>query len=237
MLAGAVSLPRVEHEPGGSVRHREAHVTHGLSALSVACLLAVAPMVGAQDAVDAGAEDDFEQRARGHFTVGRELVSVGRHAEARAEFEAGHALSGRPLFLFNMAECAFALGRTSEAREEYQRYLRDDPEGAGAHTARARLEALGPEPEITLPASQPEVSPERVDLEVVHSAPPAALAPAPARSTSTRSTRAWYARWPLWTVVGIVVVASVVGLGVGLTRAGGPTCGTGCMTIDWRGAR
>jgi tetratricopeptide (TPR) repeat protein len=83
-----------------------------------------------------------EVQARAHFAKGKELVTASRFQEALAEFTAGYSLSTRPLFLFNMGECARALADTSRARDYYQRYLAAEPNGAFAQTAHARLTKL-----------------------------------------------------------------------------------------------
>src|SRR5687768_2091576 len=87
-----------------------------------------------------------QEDARGRFAAGQALVAEGRFEEAYAAFEAGHALSDRPLFLFNMAECALHAGRQSDARRDYERYVAAAPEGSMAQTARERLAELAPAP-------------------------------------------------------------------------------------------
>src|SRR5688500_12611939 len=92
----------------------------------------------------ARAQDDADARARAHFVRAQALFRVHRYTDAYAEFAAGHGLSGRPLFLFNMAECAREAGDVDGARRDYDRYLEADPNGAMAPTARARRAELAP---------------------------------------------------------------------------------------------
>ncbi len=89
-------------------------------------------------------EDPRISQSRAHFNSGQKLVQQGKYTEAYAEFHKGYELSHRPLFLFNMAECARQGGDSARARDGYERYLREDPLGAQATKARERLADLGP---------------------------------------------------------------------------------------------
>ncbi len=73
------------------------------------------------------------------FKRGAALVEQHRFVEAYGEFEQGYRLSGRPLFLYNMGECARAADNDAQARAAYQRYLREAPDGKLAATVRERL--------------------------------------------------------------------------------------------------
>jgi hypothetical protein len=217
------------------MREAKAHsrIAHAALAACAACAALSVPdplAVRAQEtppAVDAA-------RAREHFAAGQAHVEAREWDSAYREFELGYALSGRPPFLFNMAECAREAGRTSRARADYARYLAVSPEGPSADTARERLAILGPEPapeavaERLAPASSDVASASATDL------PPPALAidtthPAP------RDRDVWE-DWPFWTVIGVVVVAAGVGatVGIALTTDSAPSCGAGCDVLDWR---
>ncbi|MEM6954056.1 MAG: hypothetical protein AAF411_01325 [Myxococcota bacterium] len=89
------------------------------------------------------AQDSSEARAVAHYEAARAHVESGNYGDAHAEFARGFALSNRPLFLFNMAECSLLLGNGTIARDEYTRYLELDPNGSRATDARARLISLG----------------------------------------------------------------------------------------------
>lgn len=110
-----------------------------LGALTVVALLTVTTPAVADNAREQAAAVD---RAKAHFERGRQLSEAKQFAAAYTEFAAGYAASPRPLFQFNMGECSRALGRTSEARDHYQRYLAAEPNGAFASTARTRLADL-----------------------------------------------------------------------------------------------
>ncbi|MFH0903213.1 MAG: hypothetical protein V2A73_21500 [Pseudomonadota bacterium] len=99
--------------------------------------------------------ETLQAKAKVHFEVGQKLVAEGRFVEAKAEFSAGYELSHRPLFLFNMAECARLSSDKARARELYERYLLEDPQGKLAAMARERLAELGVASGSTGESSQP----------------------------------------------------------------------------------
>src|ERR1043165_5562369 len=78
----------------------------------------------------ASADDARKEQAKAYFERGSAHYKAGRYLEARAEFAAGYELSHRPLFLFNMAECSRLDGNLDLAREGYERYLREAPNGS-----------------------------------------------------------------------------------------------------------
>ena len=90
----------------------------------------------------ARAESTLESSAKTHFELGQTYSSAHRYEEALAEFSAGYELSRKPLFLFNMAECARLAGKPERARELYERYVAEDPSGKLTRVAHERLEDL-----------------------------------------------------------------------------------------------
>lgn len=127
---------------------------------------------------------------------GLALVLDGRYREALAEFSAGYDVSRRPLFLFNMAECARKLGELARARELYEQYLREDPSGRLADTAKQRLGELPPPAPTLAPARAVELAaPERV-------APTTLVV---TRHESAAPQRPFWRKWPFWAGVGAAV--------------------------------
>jgi hypothetical protein len=189
----------------------------------------------------------LDAEAKQHFTRGQKLAAEGRCAEALPEFEAGYALSRRPLFLFNIAECARKTGELARARENYERYLREDPDGATADTARERLQSL-PAVEKSAPAPSPTPAPPAPAT----ASPPAAnppIANEPTGPTASSSARAIeltsppppakkpvWKRWPLWVGLGAAVAVSAVAISVGVVygRKSGNACSGDCAPIDFR---
>lgn len=183
-------------------------------------------------AVDEESAGDREARAR--FEAGRALVQVGSYDAARLEFQRGYELSERPLFIFNMAECTRQLGNPEDARREYSEYIRQDPGGTFAVTARTRLQELGegdtstPDFIVALNAPPPPESTELLVLEVPTEPQPRPIFDDPPEQES----RPWFKSWPFWTAVGAVVVGGIVA-GIVLGTRGGNDCTAGCQELDW----
>ena len=206
-------------------------------ALGRACCMAFALMgtvsVARAQADTPETEESVEDRARAHYARGRALVESEEFGPARAEFEAGYALSRRPLFLFNMGESALHMQDPAGAREAFRRYLSEDPQGTMAQTARLRLTELGAPVETpTIPApreaaasaddTDPITEGTTVDLTL------GALEPAELGLD-------WYEDWPFWTITGAVLaaVATAITVGVVLSVGQSATCDAGCRRIEW----
>jgi hypothetical protein len=202
------------------------------------------PTAGAQPQTETTGQPDATERARQHFENGQRLVDEGRFANAYTEFERGYELSGRPLFLFNMGECARQMGDDERARRAYERYLEQDPGGQLAATAQQRLAALprgqppsrGPTSGPAATAEPPPAAAPKPPLT-----PPAQEAPPPTppglvgldQPPVPKGPPVWK-RWELWAGVGAAVVAGSVVV-YATTREGSAGCGAGC--IDLRGGR
>jgi tetratricopeptide (TPR) repeat protein len=205
--------------------------------------LAAAPRVAAADPDPKDAKDTraADAAGRAHFQRGQRLTTQGDHAGAYREFEAGYAATGRPLFLFNMAESARAMGDADKARDNYQAFLQLDPTSALAATAKARLADLPP------PAGKPAPG----DAGAVPLLPPSATPPVSGTATPSSAGQPlpplvaqdrgghdpiWH-KWPFWAVVaGTAVAAGVVVYAVERKtgNTNDPACGAGCTTIDLR---
>jgi hypothetical protein len=161
-----------------------------------ACVLALllalfAPRASVADPPEPKPSAAADAVGRAHFQRGQRLSATGQYAAAYREFAAGYAATGRPLFLFNMAEAARASGDTAKARDSYLEFLRVDPKSALAATARTRLAELDrmagtasprPDPSASRPdpsASRPDPLSSRSDTAGPHSstASPSATSP------------------------------------------------------------
>lgn len=207
-------------------------------------LLFAIAFVGSLGFSSASAKADAESEARAHFEAGQAHVDARRFEEAYAEFAAGFAQSPRPLFLFNMAECARFAGRLEDARRDYERYLTADPNGPMATAAWRELEALGPTP---APAPALAVEPQSgqeptVTLPSVSEVPPAssvtplALTPPMERAEPPPpASREIWEEPAFWAILGTVVVAAVgAGIGIGIATSAGPSeppCDAACMMV------
>ncbi|HZS41659.1 MAG TPA: hypothetical protein VFF06_32740 [Polyangia bacterium] len=174
----------------------------------------------------ARAEPDPTAQAREHYEAGRALFKIGDYREAMREFALGYELSPKPEFLINVGHCHRRLGQLEQARDQYQRFLRDAP---ADNKRRHEVELLVAEVEREL-AAQREVKPpppvEPPRPVVVSPAPPpavpavalvAAPAPPPKKSFIRR-------HWWIIPVTAVAVAGIAVGLGVGLTRGGNNPC-------------
>ena len=203
------------------------------------------------------AEPTGESVAKQHFARGKELAAQAQYREAIDEFRAGYAASPRPLFLFNMGECARSIGDEALARDSYTRYLAADPNGALAATARAHLAELAmPAPTTRPPPTPPTTTPPPSMTPPPTTPPPAAaphepaapaptspsvatsaaarLAPPPSSSPSiepqpaaTAHGKPVWKRWPLWVGVGSALVVGAIAVGVGVAYGGHASNGCG----------
>jgi hypothetical protein len=172
---------------------------------------------------------------RAHFQRGQKLSTQGDHDGAYREFEAGYAATGRPLFLFNMAESARAAGDAVRAKDNYLEFLRIEPRSALAATAQARIA------DIDRASAPPEPAPPPAAPPLL---PPSAMTAAPANPAGTplppappppEDQPSFVHRWPFWVGVASVVVAGgaiayVVSRDSGTT----PACGSGCAQLNFR---
>jgi hypothetical protein len=204
--------------------------------------LVAAPRAAAADPDGkVGAAADAAGRA--HFQRGQRLSTQGDYAAAYREFEAGYAATGRPLFLFNMAEAARATGDVARARENYLAFLRVEPNSALAATAHARLADLDRASGIDgPPATTPPEGPRPDPLPLL---PPSATNPTPAPAgrgeplppvppatvAHDEHTPMWKT-WPFWAVVAGTVVAG--GAVIYAVNRNTSVCGADCSQINFR---
>jgi len=155
-------------------------------------LLALAPQVAV---AEPAAPPNSEALAKDHYERGAKLFADKSYIAALGEFAAGYELVRRPMFLFNMGECARLAGDRDEARSYYQRYLATEPSGKYAQLAQQRLDLIAAEAAGAKPA-----------------APPPAPAPAPAPPASApagphdSSSPAWMPPTPTLIAGGAAVV-------------------------------
>lgn len=198
-----------------------------------------------------------DARGKVHFQAGQRLSNSGDYAGAYREFEAGYNLTGRTLFLFNMAEAARANGDAAKARANYLEFLRVDPKNALAATAQARIDELdrkagtspGPAPGTSTTPPAVTTSPGGTQHEplpllpppVTGSPPPSGnpgeTLPAASLTTTTtthgaESTPVWK-KWPFWAVVGGAIVGGSVAV-YAVSRDNGSACGAGCAQLNFR---
>jgi tetratricopeptide (TPR) repeat protein len=158
-----------------------------------------------------------DAHAREAFKKGEALFRAGRYLEALAQFSGGYELSQRPLFLFNMGECARKLGQTERARAYYQRYIDADKGGKLVALAEKRIAELGGPVVEDEPAAKPPAVDAGGTAKSVAVPPPAAVAERPTRSVPAAAlqadappeeSRPLWKKWPFWAAVGAAAVTT-----------------------------
>jgi hypothetical protein len=101
---------------------------------------------------------------------------------------------------------------------------------ARARAAFEELLAIAPRYALTDPSRSPKLDEffEGVRAKVVHrSGPPESGRPATRERSTTpiepKPPSPWYTRWYVWTVAGVVVVAVIAGVAIGVTEGQAPT--------------
>ena len=120
--------------------------------------------------------DEATDTARAHYETGLQLFYAREHAQALIEFQRAHEVKPRPATLFMMAQCEYLLGQLRQAREHYEAYLSESPNGEFVEVAKDRITSINRRP-ATLVIN---TVPDQVDVRIVSADPPAeGAAPAP----------------------------------------------------------
>jgi tetratricopeptide (TPR) repeat protein len=162
-------------------------------------------------------------RAREHFAAGRTHYDLKEYEPALAAFKDAYRFVQDPVFLFNIAQCHWKLGREREAVDFYKSYLRRAPNAPNRPEVERRVQELEaaikahPAPPLTPPREPvtpapgaPAVAPPPVPEPAV--VPPVVTAerPAPPRI---------YRRWWFWAGAAAIAVAAGA-ITLGLARRG-----------------
>jgi tetratricopeptide (TPR) repeat protein len=123
-------------------RHRPAAMKRLRTFLALGLVAALsAPSVGFAQSADRAAprvRDALSGEALEAFDRAREHFANGRYADARAEFERAHALSGDARVLYNVAVCDKELGRYARAAARLRQSLATTTPLSGEYVERAR---------------------------------------------------------------------------------------------------
>lgn len=120
--------------------------------------------------------DEATDTARAHYETGLELFYAREHAQALIEFQRAHEVKPRPATLFMMAQCEYLLGQLRQAREHYEAYLAESPNGEFVEVAKDRITSINRRP-ATLVIN---TVPDQVDVRIVSAdAPVEGAAPPP----------------------------------------------------------
>ena len=146
-----------------------------LAAIVWLCLaVGVVPRVQAQLDTSGVAVDERRARSEKHYRSGLSLFESGDREQGLVEFQLAHELFPSNDIVFMMAQCEYHLGKLREARAHYEQYLKNDPNGAVADTARVRIAAIERRPGVFFIATDPDavaVLIEGNDTEVQGEAP------------------------------------------------------------------
>lgn len=113
--------------------------------------------------------DEATDTARAHYETGLQLFYAREHAQALIEFQRAHEVKPRPATLFMMAQCEYLLGQLRQAREHYDAYLAESPNGEFVEVAKDRITSINRRP-ATLVIN---TVPDQVDVRIVSADPPA----------------------------------------------------------------
>jgi tetratricopeptide (TPR) repeat protein len=193
-----------------------------LLALALVLAAGVPALHGGRPARAAESED--VRKAREHYKSGDEAFKAGRYEEAYREWEAGFKLSGRPLFVVNMAHAERKRGELRHARALYQRYIVMEP----TSKLRPEIEGVLKEIDDAIAAEDAAVKPAPVAaVPPPVASPPLALAPPPPPdnqpvanlgAASGDAGAPVYQRWWFWTAAGVVTAGVLAAV---LLRGGG----------------
>jgi tetratricopeptide (TPR) repeat protein len=173
--------------------------------------------------------------AKQAWETGQELFEAGRYEEALDQFSKGHALSHKPEFLFNMAECRRLIEDREGAKALYERFICEASKSPNLSEARLRCNelALGTcsphcpvhdgqgEPARSSPARGAKAAEEPLStMQLTPDPAPDAtgrglVGEAPVKDNSTP----FYKHWAFWTSVGAAVIAGSVTAAVLATRS------------------
>jgi hypothetical protein len=112
--------------------------------------------------------DEATDTARAHYETGLQLFYAREHAQALIEFQRAHEVKPRPATLFMMAQCEYLLGQLRQAREHYEAYLSESPNGEFVEVAKDRITSINRRP-ATLVIN---TVPDQVDVRIVSADPP-----------------------------------------------------------------
>jgi tetratricopeptide (TPR) repeat protein len=155
-------------------------------------------------------------QARAHFERGRTFFEVDEYRKAIAEFKAAHIEKPDPAFLYNIAECHRRLGEVSEALLFYRRFLATAPPGDKTRPVVeqriADLKTVAEEPK-PVPGDTPPPGGGGLALNAPPPGgePAAVLVEKPATAPAAEARPVYTRPWFLVTV-GVVVVATAIGI-------------------------
>lgn len=175
-----------------------------LTALQLGAAVAE-PAINAASAAAPAASTSASDEAKSKLAYqrGAQLYQAKQYDEAIAAFREGYARKPHPAFLFNLAMAYRAKGDPQSAIENYEAYLKAQPDASD----RAAVEAAIAEQRTKLAAAAP-----------ASAAQPGVTLVKTGDGGIGGSSQPIYRKWWFWTATGVAVAALGVGLGVGLAK-------------------
>lgn len=194
-----------------------------------------APSAAGQPAANPKTPKEFVTRAT------QEFVS-GNYDQAVEDYQAAYQLRSLATLLFNIAQAHRKAGHWAEALAYYERFLKDDPKSALAPEAEAHSTAMRAKLDAEKLSTEREAL-ERLAKQRADEAEALAKAREEERkkaeaalllATAQKDKKPVYKKAWFWVVIGGVVVAGAVGLGVGLAlRPKDPSSDLGLRVVQF----
>lgn len=105
------------------------------AALAAMAMLLSAPALADQAPLSAKQKKQYKE----HIKRAKAYAALDQFDKAAGEFLAAYQLDAKPPLLFNAAHAFWLAKKQDEALEQYERYLKVEPDGSGSNQARARF--------------------------------------------------------------------------------------------------
>lgn len=174
-------------------------------------------------------------------TRATQSFAAGNYDKAIEDYQAAYQMKTLPTLLFNIAQAHRKAGHYSEALAYYERFLKDDPKSALAPEADAHATAMRAKLDAEKLSTEREAL-ERLAKQRAEEAEALAKAREEERKkaeaalllATTKDTKPVYKKAWFWVVIGGVVVAGAVGVGVGLAlRPKDPNSDLGLRVVQF----
>ena len=145
---------------------------------------------GEKAKLEAPAELIPQEKARQHYTKGKDLYDGGKFEEALVEFNTAYETKPHPTVLKSIAECQVATGDPKGALETFDKYLAD-PEAGDKASVAARVEQIKNQPVGVSITSVPEGAAIAVAGSTLDKVTPAAIELTPGEYMVTLSVEGY----------------------------------------------
>jgi tetratricopeptide (TPR) repeat protein len=176
----------------------------GLFAASLFLVPALVSVASAQTPTTSDAE------ARSLFEAGRIAYEAGRYQDSLQHFQRAYELSGRGALLYNIGSCLDRLRRDEEALAAFEQYLALGDAAPRRAEVEQRVAIL--RGNVAANAIAPQNVADAANTDTSSEDP---LSP-----RDTARSGGVVRKWWFWTIIGVVVVGTAVGVGVAVGGGG-----------------